>query len=534
VTTERIDRHPRAGRWLLPLLVVLALFAWLPLAVERFLPITDLPEHEAAIRVIADLLRGDPVAKAAWELDLGRSQYLLYHFAGALLALVTGSATVANRILLALAAVGYPLATASLLRSLGRDPRLAVFACMPFFGRALTIGFLPFCASIPVALYALAIFVQQCRAPSRTRAALLVLVGIALFYLHVNAYTVTVLVSVVVSAIVRFPRERRGLLQAAGGMARDLWVWIPSAACAVHWSMEGSLEGPTGVLGGENVARMALWRSVKGLPLWIHDPWPAKFDDAAGLLWWIGILLVVFTNLGAFRKGGPREVLLLYAPLAVGVALVLALPFRVGAAGMLNVRLATFVALAVLLPLPAPRGAWGAGALALGGAATLILSIGSALHVHAARQAELGDFGSLVDRMAPGQKVEELHFQMRSPAGYYTPWIHAAGYHVALHGGIAEWTFGHLAHWSVHLREGAAGPARPPFWDLNPCLFRNAQDGEWADWVLVEGDTDPFAGEPPGPRFERAARSGRFVLYRRTDGTWTGDASADPGPCAPM
>jgi hypothetical protein len=521
----------RIARWLYPSLVLLAIVAWLPLGLERFPPITDLPEHEAAIRIVRDLLRGDPATRATWELDTFQSQYLVYHIAGALLALVTGSAVVADRALLAIVAVSYPLAAASLLRALGRDPKLAVFACMPFFSRALTVGFLPFCASVPVAFFTLAVFLRQCRAPSWWRGALLAILGTALFYLHVNAYVVATSACGVMSAIMRFPRERGRVLRFVWAVMRDLAFWGPSAFCALRWSLAGSLEGRGGVL-GDNVGRMPLWRSVKALPLWIHDPWPARFDDGAGFLWWLGVLLLLATNLEALWKERRRTVLLLYAPLTVCVTLVLALPFRVGAAGMLNVRLATFVAVALLLPLPPPRGRGGAVALALAAVATIVLSVGSTYHVRAARAAELGDFSSLLDLMTPGQKVTGLHFQPRSDAAYYPPWIHVGGYHVAEHGGVSEWTFAHLSHWSVHERPGVAGPTRPPFWNFAPCLFRNAEDGAWADWVLVEGTMDPFALEPPGPRYQRVASSGRFVLYRRTSETWPGDPALDPGPCS--
>jgi hypothetical protein len=509
------------------LLVFLALVAWLPLALERFPPITDLPEHEAAIGVMAGLLRGDAVTAATWWVDPVRSQYLLYDFAGALLALVTGSAVVADRLLLALVAVAYPLSAARLLRALGRDRRLAIFACMPFFGRALVVGFLPFCASVPLAFFLLAEFVRQCREPSWGRASVLVVLAVALFYLHVDAYVVAALVTALFSLILRLAVRPVRIGRAVRGVALDLAPWVPSVMCALRWTRAGSLE----FIPGRTVGYMSLWRSVKAVPLWIHDPWPAKFDDVAGFVWWTGILLVVASHLDAIRRERRRDLLLLHAPLALCIALVVALPFHVGAASMLNVRLATFVALAVLLPLPAPRGKVGVVALVCAGVATVILSVGSARHMRRARQADLGDFASLIDRLRPGDKVELLHFQTGSSATYFPPWLHVGAYHVALHGGVSEWTFAHLAHWPVHVKPEAAPPPRPAFWDTSPCLFRNAVDGAWANWVMVEGPNDPFATEPPGPRYERAASSGRFVLYRRVDGTWDGDPALDVGPC---
>jgi hypothetical protein len=434
-------------------------------------------------------------------------------------------------VLLALVAIGYPLGAAALLQALGRDPKLAVFACLPFFGRALAIGFVPFCASMPVVFVALALFVRQCRAPTRRRAVGLGILGVVLFYLHVDAYLVAALASAAMSLVLRLPGLRERKVSVVWAVMRDLAFWIPSALLVVRWYLAGSLQ-TRGGSAGTDVGRMEVWRAVKALPLWIHDPWPARFDDGAGLLWWLGVLALVATNFDALRRERPGQIMLLYAPLGVGVLLVLALPFHVGAAGMLNVRLATFVALAVLLPLPPVRGWGGRTAITLAVTATLVLSVGSAVHMRSASHAELGDFSSLLETMRPGERVESLHFQARSDAAYAPPWMHVEAYHTAERRGISEWTFGHLPHWSVHLRASAAGPTHPLFWNVGgACLFRNAEDGAWSNWVLVEGDIDPFANDPPGPRYELARRSGRFSLYGRTSGTWPGDPARDPGPC---
>ena len=103
----------------------------LPLFAVRYLPLTDLPEHVAVIATLARLMPGG--GGAPYELALGDSQYLLFHAVGAVLARIVGDAVLANRLLFASVAVLWPVSARSLLRAMGRDERLAIFAGMVFW-----------------------------------------------------------------------------------------------------------------------------------------------------------------------------------------------------------------------------------------------------------------------------------------------------------------------------------------------------------------------------------------------------------------
>jgi len=79
----------------------------------------------------------------------GHSQYLLFHAVGALIARVVGDAVLANKLLFAVVAVMWPVSVRALLRALGRDERLAIFAAMVFWNRATIVGLEPYVASYP-------------------------------------------------------------------------------------------------------------------------------------------------------------------------------------------------------------------------------------------------------------------------------------------------------------------------------------------------------------------------------------------------
>src|SRR4051812_18200365 len=86
--------------------------------VAPYLPFPDLPQHAAAIATLRHW--SDPQWKAQeyFTLALGRSQYLLYYLAGALLAFPLGNAERANLALLSATALAFPYALRSLLRAM--------------------------------------------------------------------------------------------------------------------------------------------------------------------------------------------------------------------------------------------------------------------------------------------------------------------------------------------------------------------------------------------------------------------------------
>ncbi|MFL5422829.1 MAG: hypothetical protein ACJ79Y_18845, partial [Myxococcales bacterium] len=153
-----------------------------------YLPFTDLPQHAAAIATLRHFDDAAWKSREYFTLALGRSQYLLYYLAGALLAFPFGTAERANLVLLSICAVAFPYALRSLLRTMGADPRLALFAVPLFWSQSLLIGFFNYVAALPLLLWALGLSVQEAAAPRAARTALLAAVSVALFYLHLSAF----------------------------------------------------------------------------------------------------------------------------------------------------------------------------------------------------------------------------------------------------------------------------------------------------------------------------------------------------------
>lgn len=525
----------RWTRWSFALVLSAAATA-APLFVVRFLPFTDAPEHVAAIATIARLLPGGG-GDHGYVAALSESQYFLYDLLGALGARALGDAVLANRLLLATAAFTWPFAFRSLLRALGRDDRLALLSPMLFWSRALVVGFLPFVASVPLALFALATFTRHLapareaavtpsttsgRRPRRARAtAMVAALFVLAFYAHVSTYMLVVATALTLVVVMRAV----GAISTGQG-ARAMGSLLPSAACTAWWWSASALDGAGDARAVRHLpARVAL----DAAPLWALDIWRSHLDELWASVFWIAFALLVVDGLRrAPSSTDIRRGAVALAPLAVATAVYLVTPFRVGAAGYLDVRLAPLLvlfAIAALRAAPAAlrdagetgggRGHLVAAALTLGTLATVGTAATAAREMRRLERDVLGDLQRLLDAMPEGTRLASLNFDKRAPGAYFYPYVFAGSYHRLKPGTVAAYSFAELPHWPVHYREGHAPPRRADFWTYAPCVFRHRADGAYYDYVLVQGRVDPFAAEHPGPRFTPVGATGVFTLFAK-------------------
>ena len=530
-------------RWTGALFAAAIVAVVVPLLSVHYLPFTDLPEHVAVIATMARWFGGTEAA--TYDITFWRSQYLLYHAAGALLTRVVGDAVLANRLLLCGLAVALPLSVRTALRALGRDDRLAILAAMPFLSRPLFVGFLPYMASLPLYFFGLALVL---RPRTRRSAALLAALAVALFYTHFSTLLVFVVTAVALEIVASARAPEPWSLGAflAARVRRSLWL-APVALVAAAWSLTNriTLRGESLADRGE-IGKMDVSRSIHALPLWTFDIFRSHVDEICGGVWWLA--LAVLAVLGARSEqagspapaaGRPLVVRLLgrldpaYVPLLCVLAIYFATPFRIGAGGMLNVRLAPIVALTATLTIPRSRGALRNGVLAVVAVATLAFAINATVQMRAIAREQMTDFDAILAAMRPDTRVVTLAFGNRPTRTYFEAYPFAASYHRVNGGRIASYSFSDLPHWPVQYTSAARPPQKPfPLWIYAPCAYRNAVDGAFYDYVLVSGGVDPFADQPAGPVFREARRTPTFVLYEKVHGElWTGPRGLD-GPCA--
>lgn len=519
-TTTATPATTGAERWT-ALFWSVTLAGALPVFATRWLPFTDLPEHVASMATIARLA-SEPAGEALpYVLDVTRSQYILHHLVGGLATLVIGDAVRANQVLLALLAVAWPLSLRSLLRAMGGDERIAVFGPLVFWNRALLMGFLPFVASVPLALFALA-SVARARAPSLRGAPGLAVLAIALFYTHVSMWLLFVAIAAALAAfgaVDRTPFDGpRSAARIASRALVGCWPILFSAVCAIVWWRTGSLAGGRAVPAPEDIGHMRLGRAMNALPAWTFDMWRSHVDELCAVLWWSGFALCLTLGRSRGARLGPWRRLHLLVPFLGAAALYVLTPFRVGAASMLNVRLAPVVTLFALLPLRLPAGRKGLAPILLATAAALTADVNAATEMRRTSRAVLGDdFDGLLARMDPSARLVTLSFDQRVPGMHYWSYLFAGSYHRSRGGAVASWSFSELPHWPVHYAAGLAPPEHFPFWLFQPCDFRHGRDGRYYDYVLLRGDAPAALFEAhEGVQFLPVARSGVMTLLQRS------------------
>ena len=243
-------------------------------------------------------------------------------------------------------------------------------------------------------------------------------------------------------------------------------------------------------------------------------------------------LLRLGTQRRSIEPGGTWAIVRRAAPFACVLVLYLAVPFKIGAGAMLNVRLGVLMALLLLLvprPDPGARSRW---AFVLAAVLTVVGAGNSAWNIQRS-QRELGDLDALLAQITPGARVLALHYARASDFTNSAPWVHVLAYHRLRAGGVASMSFSEMSHWPIQYQPEARPPKKPVmFWDFEPCLFRNSADGAYYDVIVARGDVDPRANDPPGPRWRELVPVGTFRIFERARSEPDREGGLDLGPCA--
>ncbi|MBC7170956.1 MAG: hypothetical protein H5U40_00930, partial [Polyangiaceae bacterium] len=350
--------RPRFIFFELAFFVVSAVSA-LPLWAVEWPPIQDLPQHLAAVRILADY--DDPTLRFAehFTIELGRTQYLAYYLVARMIAVPFG-ALVANKLLVTAALVGTPYAMRLLLRALGRDERPALFLAPLAWNAHLLLGFLNFIVALPLCLIGLAQAVELRREWSPLRAAGLAVVALVAFYTHVVPFAFLFLGAALV-----------GL----GGDLLSTWKrWLPllpSAAAALVWAERSPAGQATTAAarirteeGAPTPQFLSVAQNLEQAPSWVTNVLRADTDDWV-LVAWAALALACFAlgPLEARRPTSPAELssrvrIALLCPLAV--ALYFVLPASFDWIWPINARFALLAPFFLVVALPAPERLGGA------------------------------------------------------------------------------------------------------------------------------------------------------------------------------
>jgi len=522
--------------WIVAMLVTAA-----PLWLVRDLPMVDLPQHLYLLDVLHRLRDATTLYPATFEFRFRFTPYLGYYAAvGGLNALLP--LEVANKLFVSAAVVGLPLATAFLLRSLGRPTWPALLAVSVAYGDNFGWGFVNTSAAIPLALVSLGAFVRAIADPVR-RARWTVVFGTSLlagFLMHPVPTLFLVPALPLALGLTRAGDDDRG------GSALDWWRrrLVPLAGvtpfllAALLWMAGFVSTSPELRPGGAHASWGRIltsgsigWQSpgtnLRAL-LWLGAN---LFDDGSdslalllALILGLAALVARFFESAPVATTAPLERMRPWAFVVVALGLFTFLPLDVpGVVQYLNPRLAPLV-LALAATLVPRGGARSTRWLTLAAAATpLVLAIPLAIGLRRF-DAEASALRRVAAGAAERPRIMGLVFEPHSHFVHHPVYLHGAALIARLKGGLPNYS---LAGWQqVSLRyRGAPPPALPSEW--RPDLFDYGTMGGAYDHFLVRGaPPDSLFGARLGTELRVAAHDGDWWLLRR--------AAADSGgPRAP-
>jgi hypothetical protein len=513
---------PAARDWpgQLALLLAMAL-AVVPLWTSSLLPMMDLPQHLATVRILHSY--GDPAyaVDKYHLLDFSSTQYLSWYFSVHWLSYLM-PLEAANRLVLSLYAAGLPLAMWHLLRVLGRDPGMAVLAAPIAYNTFFFMGFANYVTAIPLLVWALAWLVQalQEQRPTWSRIAGLAAVTLVLFYSHAQAFVLYVGLAglaVLVGAKGLHPRYwwRQSLHLLPSALAMAIWM-------SRSLILAGAEEWKQGH-GGRNVTDTQvrfdpLMDRLTAIPGQFLDGYRGDGDERVALLWLAIVLAAAL--LGRQEKPWPSN--RLHKLPAVWLVALLAVyvlsPISYKWIWPISWRIVPLLGLFALAVPHWQRLPLRSLTLLLPGVA--LMAWASLWHVQQGRAfaLEVGPIRQIVAKAEPGKKLMSLVYGPGSGVLNHAPLIHIGQYYVVDRGGMASFSFANFPQSPVVYPTVGGPPLLPPRFEWTPERFTWQEHGQWYNYVLVRGGPAQPLGRDMD-KVELVATEGPYRLYRNKQAT---------------
>lgn len=482
-----------------------------PIWSAHYIPIQDMPQHLAAIRVLHSYRDAAFHFGEYFNVDLWRTQYLGYYLSVDLLTYVFDLET-ANRIVMTAAICATPYGMASLLRSLGRDEKYALFVLPLTFNAHLVLGFMNFIAAIPCALFGLSLAVKQRVSFTRQRAIGLAIVAVVTFYLHVVPFAVLALGAFFISLDVDIPASVRRML-----------AFGPAVLVAVIWSRLSAA--------GQSTLTAALFHRSDSGPqpvftdwmdalreapqLWMTDMFPGKTDEHVLICWGLALLVAL-----AFATRDTEEPMLM-ASLRRRVALLAPIcaiayfvtPISYDWIWPISARFPLLAALFVIPALPSPTTLGKLVLVPALAAMSLVSADVARTSFQTFDRDEVGAFDRALEAIPQGQRVAGLIFSRGSNAIKFSPFIHFVAYYQARKGGAVMFSFADFPQSPFQFKDENRPPRVRARWEWTPERVDPAVDLSWYNYVLVRGRPGRIASE--GTAYENVFREGEWSVWRK-------------------
>ncbi|HEX3344123.1 MAG TPA: hypothetical protein VHS09_06090, partial [Polyangiaceae bacterium] len=474
------------------LYVLVAVLATAPAWIVEHPPLQDLPFHVATLRLIHDFHNPAFGFDGVYELNLLHTEYLLYYVVGDVLAYVMG-VKAASVGMICLYLGGMPLAMAALLRALGRDERLCLFAVPLSVNVMFCMGLLPFVFGFPLMLLSLAVAVRHFAKPTRRTGVALAVLTVLTFYAHVLPFA---LFGVGCLALFPWGRPRR---------------WIPAAAplalglLLVAWWVLGSKAG-----GGafSHLKGMRPFAPVDGALQQLLRWSVNVFRDPSDETWFVALLLVVLLALGLSAGDRDRAEPVARGWFVLPVTCLVAyfsLGDSLGDVWLFGQRFAVPALFTCVPLLRMPRGGRGLLVTVAAAAVAVGSTVNVCKHFIQFERDEVGELDEALALMEPRKHVAGLIYDKGSSvmSDLYVPFMHFVSYYQVEKGGVVQFAYTGFPHWPVQYQPGKFPPPGtvPRLrWEWTPEQVPISELYPYYDYVLTRGG----GFHPPAGTFHTA------------------------------
>lgn len=479
--------------------VLFALFALssaVPLFVARYVPIQDLPQHAAAVRVLHDFHTPAFGFERFFELHLGSTQYLAVYALADLFAYFF-DVVVATKLVLAAAVVALPYSLRALLAALDRPESYALLSLPLVYNTELVLGFLNFMLGVPLMFWGLALFLRYQAAPTRRRSIALGAVALCCFLAHVVPYAL-LLIGALILGVRRSP-------------ARAALPFLPSLALGAVWaalSPSGRALAALSSSASLFTAHEPFSVRLREISFWVNDVLWGNEDERT-LAVFIVVLALTFV-LGLARRSRPSNLLLRLAalvPLCWVAYFVLPASFEFIWPIHARFALLGVLFLIPVLPITPQRVRVALGAFAL--AMALFVNVSVARAFAASEKLEYAGLRALLQRIPYGSRTAGLVFDAGSRFVRFSPYLHAVAWVQAERGGAVMFTFADFPASPFRFRESNRPPRVPPRWEWLPARVDTERDLGFYDYVLTRSARWPVRG------FTLVKSAGSWALWSR-------------------
>lgn len=459
------------SRYSLPkvLVVLTCVLAVLPCVVFRYLPMTDLPQHEAIISIMRHL--HDPAYgfERYYEWALDRTLYVFPYFLAVGLAFLV-PVKLAVHITVLLAVLSFPVGVILYLRALKRPLSLALLAVPLMYNRAFFWGFIHFGLGVGLAFIVIALLVGSwSRRTGWWVAGLCVLTALTHIYglLVVFAYACGWLVS----------GRRIELLR------RLIWT-APAVLALVGWGVFAAGAPGYGVTEWApfDLRLKELSHSILG----------GYADDSEDLILYAWAALVVLLASSSFPVSWARLKSLsvqsraAYLFIVANVVAYFVLPVATPTAKFIHFRHAVLAAMmAPLIVERLPKNVFTRVVLCLVPGVAMAAISNTWLHFWQF-QREASGFDAVLDAIPPRSNIVQLTYDSKGQVLRSHAYLHFGAYAQAAKGGVFAVSFP-ILFWNIPVkgRSGSGMPATPKNMEWSPARFNERRMGRFYDTVLV-------------------------------------------------